>query len=255
MGIHIFLKILMMLFWCRCCCWYLCCHLYSCFVDVDVPSNSDPIISGRILDRRLKPWGCCQISKRFSVHGNWKYNEIQTKTTTYPKIQLVFTSVISKKQKDKLHKCRHFWGGGWYTVGDKRFARSRHSLISLDLMGVFVDSEQKLIFESFWLRFGSICLHFSSRVPLLHATPPTFCLSDFTTPTFLFVSFYNSNLFLCRLIWHFFIVNIALANASIVQFLILYHCLQLESESWEGTKRVHQRNFHFISIMFCCGWG
>ena len=122
-------------------------------------------------------------------------------------------------------------------------------------MGVFVDSEQKLIFESFWLRFGSICLHFSSRVPLLHATPPTFCLSDFTTPTFLFVSFYNSNLFLCRLIWHFFIVNIALANASIVQFLILYHCLLLESESWEGTKRVHQRNFHFISIRFCCCWG
>ena len=37
-----------------------------------------------------------------------KYNKIQTKTTTYPKIQLVFTSVISKKQKDKLHKCRHF---------------------------------------------------------------------------------------------------------------------------------------------------
>ena len=83
-------------------------------------------------------------------------------------------------------------------------------------MGVFVDSEQKLIFESFWLRFGSICLHFSSRVPLLHATPPTFCLSDFTTPTFLFVSFYNSNLFLCRLIWHFFIVNIALPDASVL---------------------------------------
>ena len=62
-------------------------------------------------------------------------------------------------------------------------------------MGVFVDSEQKLIFESFWLRFGSICLHFSSRVPLLHATPPTFCLSDFTTPTILFVWYYNSKLF------------------------------------------------------------
>ena len=62
-------------------------------------------------------------------------------------------------------------------------------------MGVFVDSEQKLIFESFWLRFGSICLHFSSRVPLLHATPSTFCLSDFTNPTFLFVWYYNSKLF------------------------------------------------------------
>ena len=60
---------------------------------------SDPINSGRILDRRFKPWSCCQISKRFSVHGNWKYNEIQTKTTTYPKIQLVFTSVISKNRK------------------------------------------------------------------------------------------------------------------------------------------------------------
>ena len=32
-----------------------------------------------------------------SVHGYWKNNEIQTKTTTYPKIQLVFTSVIREK--------------------------------------------------------------------------------------------------------------------------------------------------------------
>ena len=202
-----------------------CCHLYLCLVNVDVPTISDPINSGRILDRRFKPWSCCQISKRFSVHGNWKYNEIQTKTTTYPKIQLVFTSVISKKQKDKLHKCRHFWGGGWFTVGDYRFARSRHSLISLDLMGVFVDSEQKLIFESFWLRFGSICLHFSSRVPLLHATPPTFCLSDFTTPTILFVWYYNSKLFHSQGL-HLFFVCLSDFTPHFV-FPILQHQLRI----------------------------
>ena len=162
-----------------------------------------------------------------------EYNKIQKKTTTYPKIQLVFTSVISKKQKDKLHKCRHFWGGGWFTVGDYQFARSKHSLISLDLMGVFVDSEQKLIFESFWLRFGSICLHFSSRVPLLHATPPTFCSSDFTNPTLLFVWYYNSKLFslsgvtfiFCLFVW--FYTPFCLQNLTTPILHLQFFCLMI----------------------------
>ena len=101
-----------------------------------------------------------------------------------------------------------------------------------------------------------------------------FCLSYISTqafvclilhPQFFVCHIYSSNFFVC-LILHlqvfcssdltlFYCQHCFTWRICIVQFLILYRCLQHESESWEGTKSVHQRNFHFISIRFCCCWG